>query len=123
MSIESNVPSAPAENNSAEISTLRNQVFVLLIALIVVSGTLTVYLYRQASIARKDLDSIQTQAQQVITTFNSNQKLMMDFVNSLVAYGQTHPDFKPVLAKYGIAPVPGIPAGAPVGAVPAAPKK
>ena len=121
MSTESNAPAANA--TAAEVSSLRNQVFILLIALIVVSGTLTVYLYRQATSTGKDIDAIKTQAQQVITAFNTNQKLMVDFVNALVSYGQSHPDFKPVLAKYGIAPVPGIPAGAPVGAVPTVPKK
>ena len=33
---------------NSEVSALRQQVYVLLIALIVVSGTLTVFLYRQA---------------------------------------------------------------------------
>ena len=42
---------------------------------------------------------------------------MVNFVNSLVAYGQTHPEFRPVLLKYGITPPP---AGV---AVPAVPKK
>ncbi len=106
------------ENNSSEISVLRNQVFVLLVALIVISGTLTVYLFRQASMAGKDLEQLKPQATQVINGFNQNQQLMVNFINQLVAYGQAHPDFKPVLAKYGIAPVPGVPAGAP-----AAPKK
>jgi hypothetical protein len=107
-------------DSNSEISSLQRQVFTLLVALIVVSGTLTVYLYRQASIAGKDIDAIKPQAQQLIGVFNQNQKLMMDFVNQLVAYGQTHPDFRPVLAKYGIAPQPGSPAPAP--AAPAAPK-
>jgi hypothetical protein len=107
-------------DSNSEISSLQRQVFTLLVALIVVSGTLTVYLYRQASIAGKDIDAIKPQAQQLIGVFNQNQKLMMDFVNQLVAYGQTHPDFRPVLAKYGIAPQPSSPALAP--AAPAAPK-
>ena len=108
-------------DSNSEISALRNQVYVLLIALIVVSGTLSVFLYRQASIARKDIDAIKPQAEQLVTSFNQNQTVIANFVNQLVAYGQTHPDFVPVLAKYGIAPVKGIPAGAPVGATPAAP--
>ena len=90
------------EDNS-EISALKRQVFTLLLALIVVSGTLTVYLYRQASITGKDIDAIKPQAQQIIGTFNKDQKLIVEFVNALVAYGQAHPDFRPVLAKYGIA--------------------
>ena len=39
------------ENSNEEIAALKNQVFTLLIALIVISGTLTVFLYRQASVA------------------------------------------------------------------------
>ena len=103
---------------NSEVSALRQQVYVLLIALIVVSGTLTVFLYRQASLSRKDIEAIRPQAEQFVNSFNQNQPLIVKFVNELVAYGQTHPDFVPVLAKYGIAPIKGIPAGAPVGAVP-----
>jgi hypothetical protein len=111
-------------NHDSEIAALRRQVFTLLVALIVVSGTLTVYLYRQASISKKDLDVIRPQAQQIINVFNQNQTLMNNFVTQLVAYGEKHPDFVPVLRKYGIAPIPGIPAGTPASAVqPAAPKK
>ena len=102
---------------NSEIAALRTQVFTLLVALIIVSGTVTVYLYRQASTLRKDIDSIAPQAQQIITAFNKNQPLMVNFVNSLVAYGQMHPEFRPVLLKYGITPPP---AGV---APPAAPKK
>lgn len=89
-----------------EIAALRTQVFTLLVALIIVSGTVTVYLYRQASTLRKDIDSIAPQAHQIITAFEKNQPLMVNFVNSLVAYGQTHPEFRPVLLKYGITPPP-----------------
>ena len=103
-------------NLSSEIAALRTQVFTLLVALIIVSGTVTVYLYRQASTLRKDIDQIEPQAKQIINAFNQNQKLMVNFVNSLVAYGQTHPEFRPVLLKYGITPPAGV-------AAPAAPKK
>ncbi len=93
-----------SNSTSEQVSVLQRQVFSLLVALIVVSGTLTVYLYRQASLARKDYEAIAPQAQQVIGTFNQNQQLLVSFVNQLVAYAQVHPDFRPVLAKYGIAP-------------------
>lgn len=114
-------------DTNPEISSLRNQVFTLLVALIVVSGTLTVYLYRQASVSRKDLDAMEPQAKQVIDAFNQNQKLMLDFINQLITYSQAHPEFKPVLAKYGIVPAAAAPAAAapvaPKIAAPAAPKK
>ena len=101
------------ENISAEVSALRNQVFILLVALIVCSSTLTIFLFRQASMANKDLEQLKPQATQVINGFNQNQPLVVNFINQLVAYGQAHPDFRPVLAKYGIAPVAGVPAAAP----------
>jgi hypothetical protein len=63
-----------------------------------------VFLYRQASVAGKDLQGIKPQAEQMINVYNQNQTSVVSFVNQIVAYGQTHPDFKPVLAKYGIVP-------------------
>jgi hypothetical protein len=89
-------------DSNSEIAALRNQVFALLIALIVVSGTLSVYLYRQASLARKDLDALKPQAQQVIGAFNQNQVLINNFFSQLVAYGEVHPEFRPILLKNGI---------------------
>lgn len=87
---------------SPQISALQRQVFILLVALVCVSGTLTIFLYRQASLAEKDITAIQPQAQKVIGAFNQNQALMTKFVEQLVAYGKTHPDFQPVLRKYGL---------------------
>ena len=103
-------------NSNAEIAALKNQVFTLLVALIVVSGTLTVYLYRQASLAGKDL----SQGQQLAAALNQNEVMVQNFVTRLVQYGERHPDFVPVLKKYGIAPVAGMPAAT---SAPAAPKK
>jgi hypothetical protein len=85
---------------NSEISALRNQLFKLLVALIVVSGTLTVYLYRQASMTGKDL----TAANQLIANVNQNQKVIISFANQLAVYSKTHPDIQPLLAKYGIGP-------------------
>jgi hypothetical protein len=100
-------------DSNSEIASLKSQLFMQLVALVVVSGTLTVFLYRQASIAGKDLESVKPQAQQLINVFNQNQPAVVSFVNEVVAYGEKHPDFKPLLAKYNIAPVPGVPAGSP----------
>jgi hypothetical protein len=93
-------------DTESEISALRRQVFSLLVALVVVSGTLTIYLYRQASMTGKDLEAIKPQATQLIGMFNQNQTMMINFVNQLAAYGNAHPDFRPVLQKYGIGVVP-----------------
>jgi hypothetical protein len=49
--------------------------------------------------------------------FSKNQSLMNSFVGQLVEYGKTHPDFRPILMKYGVNPpsvaVPTTPATAP----------
>lgn len=104
---------SPTDSNG-EIAALQRQMFTLLLALIIVSGTLTVYLYRQASLARKDIDALNQQAGPLIKIVRQNEPAMMNFVNQLVVYGETHPDFRPVLLKYGIVPPPpGTPIGAP----------
>ena len=93
----------PENNNSesiiAELTSLKNQVFILLVALIVVSGTLTVCLYRQVSIAGKDMQ----QCQQILAS-DGNQAAINNMIGQLVNYGEKHPDFLPVLKKYGITP-------------------
>jgi hypothetical protein len=90
---------------SQQIDALRRQTFTLLLALIIVSGTLTVFLYRQASLTRRDIAAIKPQATQVIQNFNQNRPMIQSFVQQLVAYGQAHPEFQQqVLRKYGITP-------------------
>jgi hypothetical protein len=86
----------------AEIAALRNQVFSLLIALIVVTGTLVAFLYREASTTGKDLAA----NERLINTYNQGQPAVLAFVNQLGAYGVTHPDIHPVLQKYGIVAAP-----------------
>jgi len=86
-----------------KVALLERQYFSLLLALIVVSGTLTGYLYRQASILHKDIDA----NQQVINAVNENRKGMSDFLNQLAAFGQTHPDFEQqIMIKNGLIPPP-----------------
>ena len=104
-----------------EIVALRHQIFTLLLALIVVSGTLTVYLYRQARVLGNDIEAIKPQARQIIQAARQGQQGMETFVNQLVAYGQTHPDFQQqVLKKYNLVPHPTAAAPATTAPVPAA---
>jgi hypothetical protein len=107
----------PPEDLSAQIAALRRQVLTLLLALIVVSGTLTVFLYRQARLAGSDLAQINL----VINNFNQNRPALDNFVNQLAVYGSKNPDFaQQVLKKYGIVPPP---PAAPAAPAPAPPKK
>jgi hypothetical protein len=95
-----------SSDTSSEIAALRNQVFNLLVALIVVSGTLTLFLYRQASVSGKDIDVVNHQ----IDTYKQAEPAIMSFVNQLGAYGMTHSDIRPILSKYGIVVAPTQPA-------------
>jgi hypothetical protein len=96
-------------NLNDQVAALQRQVFVLLLALVVVSGTLTVYLYRQASILGKDV-AVQ---QQAINNAKQIQPVIISLANQLAVYGRTHPDIAPLLNKYGIGP----------NGIPVAPKK
>jgi hypothetical protein len=102
------------ENQNEEIAALKNQMFILLVALIVVSGTLTAVLYRQASTATKDL----AQNERVSAQLHTNALVIEGFVRQLVAYGEKHPEFLPVLRKNGIMPPTGAVAPAPAMPVP-----
>ena len=94
-----------------QVSALERQVFSLLLALIVVSGTVTIYLYRQASLLRKDIEALTPQAEQIIKTVNDNRAGMTTFISQLAAYGQTHPDFqKQIMVRNGLVPPAGTPA-------------
>ncbi len=101
-----------SDDASLEIAALRSQIFNLLVALVVVSGTLTLFLYRQASIQGKDIDA----ATQQVNAYNQAEPALKEFVSQLGAYGMTHQDIRPLLNKYGIAAAPAQPAA------PAAPK-
>jgi len=63
-----------------------------------VSGTLSAYLYRQTSIMGKDIDQLRP----VVSSFNANFATYNNFLNQIGAYGQAHPEFRPLLAKYGL---------------------
>jgi hypothetical protein len=87
-----------------KVALLERQSLSQLLALIVVSGTLTVYLYRQSSILHKQIDA----DQQIINAVNDNRKGISDFLNALAAFGQTHPDFEQqIMIKNGLVPPPG----------------
>ena len=75
---------------------------VVALALIVVSGTVTTYLYYQSRTIGGDLSALEPQARDIIQNYDKNLPTIQKFVQELVIYGQSHPDFQPVLKKYGI---------------------
>lgn len=98
-----------SEDLQAQVTSLRQQLWTLLVLLVVVSGAFTIFLTAQVKFASNDLRDMQ----QIV----DQGKSMDVFLQKLVEYSRTHPDFVPILTKYGITPTANSPA--PV----AAPKK
>lgn len=97
----------PALNSDMEwqIAALQRQVFLLLLALIVVTATVVFYLYYQSHVLATELDQyVRPQAQQVIQLYNQNARTIANFEAQVGNYAETHPAFQPVLKKYGWSP-------------------
>lgn len=90
------------EDLASQVASLRHQITHLLLVLIVISGTLATYLFYQAHTFGNDLAGLEPQAREVIQNYNKNLPNIQKFVQALVTYGQAHPDFQPILKKYGI---------------------
>jgi hypothetical protein len=109
----------------AQYEALRHLVVSILILVVVISGTFNIYLLRQWRSTKKDLEESRPQFAQMLAGY---QKSMNDFVIPVTEYGRTHPDFTPVLAKYGLKPAtptnqpPATPTS-PATATPKSPKK
>lgn len=89
----------------ARVESLQNLVVSVLILGIVISGTLNIFLLRQWRFSKADLANIGPRAAQVISEYQKGDGPKMDeFLKKITDFGRTHPDFVPVLAKYGIKP-------------------
>jgi hypothetical protein len=105
-----------ANDLQAQCDALQHLVVSVLILVLVISGTLNIYLLRQWRSVNKDLAGIRPQATQMINEYQRvTAPLMTDFVKKITEFGRTHPDFAPVLAKYNLKPA------AATGAAPASP--
>jgi hypothetical protein len=92
------------EELQQQCAALQRQITTLLLAVFVISGTLTVFLWRQASLAKKDLQVLKEPAAQIIQTFKQEKPITEDFFARLNEFSKSHPDFAPVLAKYKTQP-------------------
>jgi hypothetical protein len=97
---------SPARNSDLEwqVNALQRQVFLLLLALVVISATIVFYLFCQSRFMGNDLADVQPQFTQVIRTYNQNVQAIQSFHTQLGNYALTHPSFQPVLKKYGWSP-------------------
>jgi sensor histidine kinase regulating citrate/malate metabolism len=87
---------------SEQIAALQHQVFTLLLALVVVSGTLVAFLFYQSHQLSKNIDGVAQEAGPIAKVFAQNQPVIQGFVDQLRVYSVTHPEFQPILKKYKI---------------------
>jgi len=103
--MESSENNFPADNASedvkAEVASLGQQLWTLLVLLLVVSGTLSIFLMREVTYARNDLATLKAQAAPFMQDFLKQEPGMNQFIQKMGEYGRTHPDFMPILNKYG----------------------
>ncbi|MGA2864532.1 MAG: hypothetical protein ABSF95_08585 [Verrucomicrobiota bacterium] len=113
--------SAPAQREldelQAQYDSLRALMVLLLALLILVSGTLSGFLLWQARSLRRALDNRRPQVGVMVTQYQQYQKAngpaIDEFIRKLTEYGNSHPDFVPVLTKYGLKPAAPTLTGAP----------
>lgn len=96
-----------SETNLADqVDALRRQNFVLMLALIVVSGTVATYLAYQSRVMGKTVEGVRQQATPVISAYSQiaphvNRQQIQTFLTQLGTYATAHPEIQPVLKKYG----------------------
>ena len=97
----------PSDDLQAQIDSLRQTVLSLLVLCVIVSGTLCIFLVRQHKMVANDLKVVRPQASQIISQYTKvTGPAMQEFVKKLSDYGKTHPDFAPILLKYGLTNAP-----------------
>ncbi len=96
-----------------QVESLRHVIVSFLVLSIVVSGTFTLYLLRQAKYARTEAATYQAEINQYA---NTNLPMIKKFGDLLTEYSKTHPEFAPIARKYGLGASPAAPA--PVGTAP-----
>ena len=83
----------------AECDWLRRQVQITLALLVVVSATLTLFLYKQV----RDLNGALSGIRTTLENYQKGEGGMTDeLIRQLAAYGKTHPDFNAIYTKYGL---------------------
>jgi hypothetical protein len=125
-----NKPSDSAASASTEVTALkvecdnlRRLLVSALLLMIVVSGTVNLYLLRQVKYARTDLNAISQPVKQMLAEYEKARPIMEQFVQRAQDFSRTNPDFLPILAKYNLKPAAAAPAPVTAPAPAVAPKK
>ena len=96
-------PAGEVSQLQEKFEALHHLLVSVLILVLVVSGTLSIYLLRQWRLTSKDLAAYQPDAVRFIDDFKKERAPRMEaFLEKLKEYGQANPNFVPILTKYGL---------------------
>lgn len=97
------VSPAVTDDLQDQVERLRQVLHSLLVLVIVVSGTMTIYLLRQVRYSHAELQALRPQATNIIGQYQKTVGPATDeFLRKLAVYASKHPDFSPVATKYGL---------------------
>lgn len=99
--------STPAQGDlPRQIESLRQMMTSVLVLMIVISGTLNIYLWRQVKYTRADLGTFRNTATQTVTEFEKVSAPMLNrFLAGLAEFGKSpraDADFHAIMKKYGV---------------------
>src|SRR5580693_7285659 len=80
-----------------ELQSLRTLIIAALVLLVVFSGSVNIYLLKQVSLVRNQIDVSKAVFTAEVQNFNTPKAI--DYWNHLMAYARTHPDFAPIVNK------------------------
>lgn len=91
----------PDDSLREQVQALQHLVVSLLILVVIISGTLSIFLLRQWRLTSKEVAGLNN----MITEFNKDRGAKNEaLISKLTEFGRTHPDFVPILGHYGINP-------------------
>ena len=112
-------PAIPQPTVQEQLDGIRNLVIILLATVICIAGSVSVYLYRQATMLSRQV----SEGRRIAFEFETNSLPRINmFVGSLETFSKSNPDFAAVLARYPIQQA-AAPAAAPSLTVPSSGQK
>jgi hypothetical protein len=94
-------PTVPPPDTGRELRELRLAMGVTLVSLVILAGSLGVYLFRQVSMLRRQNDTATRAANQAFQHYKQNiESQAVRFEQALVEFSKTHTDLQPRIAKY-----------------------
>ena len=118
--LESKSPSTGAPSVDST-GCVQRQLNLLLLSLIILSGTFAVFEWRQVKYARQDLEALKQPAAFMLQSYNQEKPAVDALLAKLSEFGRTNKSFVPILLKYQI-PTVAATSASPAAAAPAATK-